>query len=58
MLANGLSAPQHSTYFVILVEGLVLVGIPGVAVLFDMKIYELMRKCQTEKEEEKANENG
>lgn len=32
MLANGLSAPQHSTYFVILDEGLVLDGIPGVAV--------------------------
>lgn len=32
MLAKGLSAPQHSTYFVIFDEGLVLDGIPGVAV--------------------------
>lgn len=32
MLAKGLSAPQHSTYFVILDEGLVLDGTPGVAV--------------------------
>jgi hypothetical protein len=32
MFANGLSAPQHSTYFVIFDEGLVLDGIPGVAV--------------------------
>lgn len=32
MLANGLSAPQHSTYLVILLEGLDLAGIPpGVA---------------------------
>lgn len=31
MLANGLSAPQHSTYFVILLEGRDLVGTPGVA---------------------------
>src|SRR4051812_30877226 len=32
MLAKGLSAPQHSTYFVIFDEGLVLDGIPGVAI--------------------------
>lgn len=33
MLANGLSAPQHSTYFVILLEGLALDGGPlGVAI--------------------------
>lgn len=32
MLANGLSAPQHSTYFVILEDGRDLVGTPpGVA---------------------------
>jgi hypothetical protein len=31
-LANGLSAPQHSTYFVIFDDGLVREGIPpGVA---------------------------
>lgn len=32
MLANGLSAPQHSTYLVIFDDGLVLDGMPGVAV--------------------------
>lgn len=33
MLAKGLSAPQHSTYFVILLDGLDLVtGPPGTAV--------------------------
>lgn len=32
MLAKGLSAPQHSTYFVIFDDGLVLVGMPGVAI--------------------------
>lgn len=32
IFAKGLSAPQHSTYFVILDDGLVLEGIPGVAV--------------------------
>lgn len=32
MFAKGLSAPQHSTYFVIFDEGLVLDGIPGVAI--------------------------
>lgn len=33
MFAKGLSAPQHSTYLVILLEGLDLVGgPPGVAV--------------------------
>lgn len=33
MLANGLSAPQHSTYLVILLEGLDLTGgPPGVAI--------------------------
>lgn len=31
MLAKGLSAPQHSTYFVILLDGRDLVGTPGVA---------------------------
>lgn len=32
ILANGLSAPQHSTYFVILLDGLDLIGgPPGVA---------------------------
>lgn len=34
MLANGLSAPQHSTYFVILEDGLFRVGgPPGVAIV-------------------------
>lgn len=33
IFANGLSAPQHSTYFVIFDDGLVRIGIPpGVAV--------------------------
>lgn len=33
IFANGLSAPQHSTYLVILLEGLDLVGgPPGVAI--------------------------
>lgn len=31
MFANGLSAPQHSTYFVILLEGRDRDGTPGVA---------------------------
>lgn len=33
MLAKGLSAPQHSTYFVILLEGRERVGTPGVAAI-------------------------
>lgn len=32
MLAKGLSAPQHSTYFVIFDDGLALEGLPGVAI--------------------------
>lgn len=32
MLAKGLSAPQHSTYLVILLDGRDLLGTPGVAV--------------------------
>lgn len=32
IFAKGLSAPQHSTYFVIFDEGLVLFGMPGVAI--------------------------
>lgn len=31
IFAKGLSAPQHSTYFVIFDEGLALEGMPGVA---------------------------
>lgn len=31
IFAKGLSAPQHSTYFVILLEGRDLEGTPGVA---------------------------
>lgn len=31
IFAKGLSAPQHSTYFVILLDGRDLVGTPGVA---------------------------
>lgn len=33
IFAKGLSAPQHSTYFVIFDEGLVLFGMPGVAIV-------------------------
>lgn len=32
MLAKGLSAPQHSTYFVIFDDGLALEGLFGVAI--------------------------
>lgn len=31
ILAKGLSAPQHSTYFVILLDGRDLLGTPGIA---------------------------
>jgi hypothetical protein len=42
MLAKGLSAPQHSTYFVIFDEGLVLDGMPGVAI--DDRVIGIKRK--------------
>lgn len=34
ILAKGLSAPQHSTYLVILLEGRDLEGTPGVAIIY------------------------
>lgn len=52
MLANGLSAPQHSTYFVILEDGRDLVGTPpGVA----RKILN-QSKIQNQKKKRKENE--
>lgn len=37
MLANGLSAPQHSTYFVILDDGRLRSSGPGVATIGDRR---------------------
>lgn len=37
MLANGLSAPQHSTYLVIFEEGRLRISGPGVATIGDRR---------------------
>lgn len=44
IFANGLSAPQHSTYFVILLDGRDLDGTPGVAKREVRRSREMLKK--------------